>query len=36
MLTRKQIEKIALKNKMSLYTQERDYVQAVYLGVSVQ
>ena len=33
MLTRKQIEKIALKNRVSLFTQERDYVQAVYLSL---
>ncbi|KAB2941873.1 MAG: hypothetical protein MPEBLZ_02172 [Candidatus Methanoperedens nitroreducens] len=33
MLTRKQIEKIALKNRVSLFTQERDYVQAVFLSL---
>jgi predicted nucleotidyltransferase component of viral defense system len=33
LLTRKQIEKIALKNRVSLFTQERDYVQAVYLSL---
>ena len=33
MLTRKQIEKIAVKNKVSLFTQERDYIQVVYLSI---
>ncbi len=33
MLTRKQIEKIALKNRVSLFTQERDYIQAAYLSL---
>lgn len=33
MLTRKQIEKLAVKNKVSLFTQERDYIQAVYLSI---
>ncbi|PWB56502.1 MAG: hypothetical protein C3F06_01050 [Candidatus Methanoperedenaceae archaeon] len=33
MLTRKQIEKLALKNRVSLFTQERDYIQAVYLSL---
>ncbi len=32
MLTRRQIEKIALKNRVPLFTQERDYIQAVYLS----
>jgi len=33
MLTRKQIEKIALKNRVPLFTQERDYIQAAYLSL---
>lgn len=33
MLTRKQIEKIALKNRVTLFTQERDYIQAAYLSL---
>jgi len=33
MLTRKQIEKIALKNRVSLFTQERDYIQAAFLSL---
>ncbi len=33
MLTRKQIEKLAVKNKVSLFIQERDYIQAVYLSI---
>ncbi len=33
MLTRKQIEKIALKNRVSLFTQERDYIQATFLSL---
>lgn len=33
MLTRKQIEKIALKNRVPLFTQERDYVQSVFLSL---
>ncbi len=32
MLTRKQIEKMATKNKVSLYVQERDYIQAAFLS----
>jgi predicted nucleotidyltransferase component of viral defense system len=32
MLTRRQIEKLANKNRVSLFTQERDYIQAVYLS----
>jgi len=33
MLTRKQIEKLAHKNRVSLFTQERDYIQAAYLSL---
>ncbi|MBU4491354.1 MAG: hypothetical protein KKD69_02715 [Euryarchaeota archaeon] len=33
MLTRKQIEKHALKNRVQLFTQERDYIQAAYLSL---
>ncbi len=33
MLTRKQIEKLALKNRVPLFTQERDYIQAAYLSL---
>ncbi|MBW6518949.1 MAG: nucleotidyl transferase AbiEii/AbiGii toxin family protein [ANME-2 cluster archaeon] len=33
MLTRKQIEKLANKNRVSLFTQERDYIQASYLSL---
>jgi predicted nucleotidyltransferase component of viral defense system len=33
MLTKKQIEKIALKNRVPLFTQERDYIQAAYLSL---
>lgn len=33
MLTRKQIEKIALKNRVTLFIQERDYIQAAYLSL---
>jgi hypothetical protein len=32
MLTRKQIERMSAKNKISLYAQERDYVQAAFLS----
>ena len=33
MLTRKQIEKLALKNRVQLFTQEREYIQAAYLSL---
>ncbi len=33
MLTRKQIEKLAYKNRVPLFIQERDYIQAVYLSL---
>lgn len=33
MLTRKQIEKLALKNRVPLFTQERDYSQAAILSL---
>jgi predicted nucleotidyltransferase component of viral defense system len=33
MLTRKQIEKIALKNRVTLFIQERDYIQAAYFSL---
>ncbi len=33
MLTRKQIEKIAMKNRVTLFIQERDYIQAAYLSL---
>ncbi|MDD5616992.1 MAG: nucleotidyl transferase AbiEii/AbiGii toxin family protein [Candidatus Methanoperedens sp.] len=33
MLTRKQIEKIALMNRVTLFIQERDYIQAAYLSL---
>ena len=33
MLTRKQLEKLALKNRLQLFTQERDYIQAIYLSL---
>jgi len=32
-LTRRQIERIALKNRVSLFVQERDYVQAAFLSL---
>jgi len=32
MLTRKQIEKLANNNRVSLFTQERKYIQAAYLS----
>lgn len=33
MLTRKQIQKLALKNRVPLFTQERDYIQTAYLSL---
>jgi len=33
MLTRKQIEKLAMKNRVPLFTQERDYIQAAFLSL---
>ncbi len=33
MLTRKQIEKLALKNRVPLFTQEKDYIQAAILSL---
>jgi hypothetical protein len=33
MLTRRQIQALAQKNRVPLYTQERDYIQAVFLGL---
>lgn len=33
MLTRKQIEKLAYKNRVPLFIQERDYIKAVYLSL---
>lgn len=33
MLTRKQIQLIAQRNRVPLYTQERDYIQAVFLSL---
>ena len=32
-LTRRQVERIALKNRVSLFVQERDYVQAAFLSL---